>query len=184
MKRWYERRRWIYWGLALLIAADLFFYLGWVRGVAQRIQVDPTMLVSLESEVAERAAEVERLRRVQTQAPTAAPKLDAFARERLWNEAVGYSRTVAELTEAAKNSGARVSATQYRESPLKERPEMLQLQLSTSVEGSYASLLRFMEELERSPHFYLVQDLNVASERGGEVKLEMTVVTYFRRGTA
>ncbi|MGH9812869.1 MAG: hypothetical protein ACRD4T_07005, partial [Candidatus Acidiferrales bacterium] len=74
--------------------------------------------------------------------------------------------------------------TQYRESQFKERPEMLQLQINTSVEGSYANLLRFMEELERSPHFFLVQDLNVASQRGGEVKLEMTLLTYFRRGTA
>jgi len=184
MKRWYAHRRWIYWGLVLLIVADVVVYVGWGRGLAERIQVDQSALASLEGEVAQRAAEVERLRRVREQAPAAAPKLDAFARDRFWNQTEGYSRTLAELTEAAKSSGVRVSATQYRESLLKERPEMLRVQLSTSVEGGYASLLLFMEELERSPHFYLVQDLNVATERGGEVKLEMTLVTYFRRGTA
>ena len=184
MKRWHAHRRWVYWGLVLLIAADIAVYIGWLRGLAQRVQVDPATLESVESEVAQRSAEVARLRRVREQAPTAAPRLDAFARERFWSEAEGYSRTLAELTETAKSAGVRISGTQYRESQFKERPEMLQLQLNTSVEGSYANLLRFMEELERSPHFYLVQDLNVASQRGGEVKLEMTLVTYFRRGTA
>lgn len=184
MTRWYAHRRWIYWGLALLIVADVFVYFGWVRDLAQRIQVDAAALASVETEVEQRGAEVARLRRVREQAPAAAPKLDAFARERFWDTSAGYSRTLAELTEAAKGSGARVSATQYRESKLKERPEMLQVQLSASVEGSYVNLLRFMEELERSPRFYLVRDLNVASERGGEVKLEMTLVTYFRRGPA
>ncbi|MGH9788218.1 MAG: GspMb/PilO family protein [Candidatus Acidiferrales bacterium] len=184
MKGWYMRRRWIYWGLVVLMAAEVAAYVGWVRGLAERIEVDPATLMSFESEVTQRAAEVQRLRRVREQAPTAAPKLDAFAAERFWDEKEGYSRTLAELTEAARSSGVRVSATQYRENQLKERPEMLGVQLTTSVEGSYANLLRFMEELERSPHFYLVRDLNVATQRGGEVKLEMSLVTYFRRGAA
>jgi len=184
MKRWYARRRWVYWGLVLLIAADVAVYVGWVRGLAQRTLVDPATLAALETEVGERAAEVARLHRVRQQAPTAAPKLDAFARERFWSQAEGYSRTLAELSETAKSAGVRVSGTQYRESQFKERPEMIQLQLGASIEGSYVNLLSFMEELERSPHFYLVQDLSVASQRGGEVKLEMTLVTYFRRGAA
>ncbi|MCI0404282.1 MAG: type 4a pilus biogenesis protein PilO [Acidobacteria bacterium] len=184
MKSWYGRRRWIYWGLALLIAADIAIYIGWLRGLAERIQVDPSTLANLESEVGQRTAEVERLRRVQAQAPTAAPKLDAFARERFWNGAVGYSRTVAELTETAKSAGVRVSGTQYNESQSKERPEMLELRLNASVEGSYANLLRFMQELERSPRFYLVQDLSVGSTRGGQVRVDMTVLTYFRKGAA
>lgn len=184
MKRGYTYRRWVYWGLVLLIVADIAVYIGWLRGLAQRTLVDPATLASLESEVGQRAAEVERLRRVRQQAPTAAPRLDAFARERFWSEAEGYSRTLAELTDTAKSAGVRISGTQYRESQFKERPEMAQLQINTSVEGSYSNLLRFMEELERSQHFFLVQDLNVASQRGGDVKLEMTLVTYFRRGTA
>ena len=132
MKRWHAHRRWVYWGLVLLIAADIAVYVGWLRGLAQRVQVDPATLESVESEVAQRSAEVARLRRVREQAPTAAPRLDAFARERFWSEAEGYSRTLAELTETAKSAGVRISGTQYRESQFKERPEMLQLQINTS----------------------------------------------------
>jgi Tfp pilus assembly protein PilO len=182
--RAYAHRRWIYWALALLIAADIAVYVGWVRGLAGRIQVDPATLASLESEVNERAAEVERLRRVQAQAPTAAPRLDAFARERFWSESVGHSRTLAELTETARDSGVRIGSLQYNQSSLKERPEMIQVQVNTQVEGSYSNLLAFMQALERSPRFYLVQDLNVGSTRGGAVQLDMTLVTYFRRGSA
>jgi Tfp pilus assembly protein PilO len=61
---------------------------------------------------------------------------------------------------------------------------MIQLEVTTRVEGSYANLLAFMQELERSPRFFLVQDLNVGSARGGTVQLDMTLVTYFRRGPA
>lgn len=184
MVRWHERRRWIYWGLGLLIAANLVVYFGWVRGLAQRIQVDPTVLEQLEREVALRSAEVERLQRVREQAPHAAPRLDAFAHERLWSESVGFSRVAAELAEVASEAGVRIGRANYNTSQPKERPELVQVELSTSVAGNYSNLLSFMHGLERSERFYIIRDLNVGSSSGGRIRLDMSVVTYFRRGKA
>lgn len=184
MNRLYTWRRWLYWGLGALIVANAVLYVGWLRGLAQRIVVDPALIQQLEREVTERTAEVERLKRVQDAAPTAGPKLDAFARERLWGETVGYSRVLAELTETAEKASVRIGRVDYRANSLKERPEILRVDMGTSIAGSYPNLLRFLYGLEQSPRFYLIRELTVGETIGGQMRLNMTVVTYFRRGTA
>ena len=184
MSRLYHRRQWLYWGLGALILANVIVYVGWLRGLAQRIVVDPAQIEQLEREVAERTAEVERLKKVREAAPTAAPKLDTFARDRFWAETVGYSRTLAELAETASKSSVSIGHADYKATTLKERPEMVQVDIRTNIAGGYPDLLRFLQALESSPRFYLIRELNVGESRAGQMKLEMSVVTYFRRGTA
>lgn len=184
MSRLYHRRQWLYWGLGALILANVLVYVGWLRGLAQRIVVDPAQIEQLEREVVERTAEVERLKRVREAAPTAAPKLDTFARERFWGEAVGSARVAAELAETASKASVRIGHADYKANALKERPEMVQVDIRTTIAGGYPDLLRFLQALENTPRFYLIRELNLAESHGGKMQLEMSVVTYFRRGTA
>ncbi|HXE74153.1 MAG TPA: type 4a pilus biogenesis protein PilO [Candidatus Xenobia bacterium] len=184
MSRLYPWRRALYWGLGLVIVANVVVYVGWLRGLAQRIVVDPARVEQLEREVAERTAEVERLKKVRADAPTAAPRLDAFVRERFWGETVGSARLHAELAQTAEKTGVQIGKVNYKPSLLKERPELTELDIHTTVAGSYGDLLRFLEALESSPRFYLIRQLTVGEVRGGQMRLDMTLVTYFRRGTA
>ncbi len=184
MSRLYHRRQWLYWGLGALILANAVIYVGWLSGLAQRIVVDPAQIQSLEREVAERTAEVERLKRVREAAPTAAPRLDAFAKDRFWGETVGSARVAAELAETAGKASVRIGHADYKANQLKERPEMVQVDIRTNIAGGYSDLLRFLQALEESPRFYLIRELNVGEVRGSQMRLEMNVVTYFRRGAA
>ena len=184
MSRLYHWRQGLYWGLGLLVVANLVAYVGWLRGLAQRIVVDPAQIEQLEGEVAERTAEVERLKRVREAAPTAAPKLDAFVRERFWGETVGSARVAAELAETAGKASVQIGRAEYKTGALKERPEMVQVDIRTTIAGSYSDLLRFLEALEGSPRFYLIRELTVGETRAGQMRLEMNLVTYFRRGAA
>jgi len=184
MSRLYRWRQWLYWGLGALILANVVIYVGWLRGLAQRIVVDPTQIEQLERDVAERTAEVERLKRVREAAPTAAPKLDAFAKDRFWAEAVGSARVAGELAETAGKANVRIGHADYKANTLKERPEMVQVDIRTNIAGGYPDLLRFLQALEDSPRFYLIRELNLGEVRGGQMRLEMNIVTYLRRGAA
>lgn len=183
MNRWYARRHWIYLGLVALLLGDALVYFGWVRPdiVATRPPGDPTQVARLEQEVAARVKEVARLRRVREQAPKLRPQLDQFTAERFLPERTGFSSVAAELEEATGGTGVRLGRVSYESQAEKARPELLRVEINTSVEGGYPNLLRYLEELERSPHCYLINNLGVVGAEGGAVRVEMRLVTYFRR---
>ncbi|MFB3140133.1 MAG: hypothetical protein ACE1Z1_02975, partial [Candidatus Acidiferrales bacterium] len=61
MSYWYQRRLWVYGVLTALLLLDAVVYFGWVRNPAAVADADPAQVALLEEEVAELAAEVQRL---------------------------------------------------------------------------------------------------------------------------
>ena len=53
--------------------------------------------------------------------------------------------------------------------------------MSATVEGAYPGLVKFINGLERSQNFYLLDSLALASGMGGTgVRLNLQLRTYFR----
>ena len=181
MNRWYARRRWIYFGLVILLGVDGVVYFAWMRRPAVLSQADQAQVARLSQEVAEQAAEVARLGRVREQAPRLRPQLEQFAAEHFLTEQTGFSRVAAELEDAASQAEVRLGELSYETQVEKAQPDILRVEISTSMEGAYPNVLHYLEELERSPHFYLINELRVAGAEGGEVRLEMRLATYLRR---
>lgn len=184
MNRLYAHRREILSGLLLLLLVDVGVYFLWVRRpAAAEPETNPGELARLEEEVNQRAAEVDRLKRVRGEAPRLQPQLERFIQGHLLSERAGYSRMAADLEQAARQAGVELGRISY-EAP-EEREENLsglkRVEISTSVEGGYSDLLGYLRVLEASPRLYLINELNLASARRGRVRLEMRVVTYMRR---
>lgn len=182
MNRLYARRHWIYGLLATLLVLDAGVYFGWIRSSAMLGGIEPGQVAQLEELVAKQAAEVARLRRVRSQAPQLAPQLERFVTERFLPVRTGFSQVAEELEEAASPAGVRLGRVSYETEREREDPALERIAITSSVEGRYANLLRYLEELERSPHFYLIDELSVVGTQSGEVRLEMRLATYFRRG--
>lgn len=181
MNRWYARRRWILLALVALLVADAGAYFGWVRRSAAQPESDPAQVARLSREVSERAATVAHLERVREQAPRLQPQLDKFAMERFLSERRGFSRVAGDLEEAASQARVRLGRVSYQTAEEKVQPNLLRVEITTSVEGEYANLLRYLEGLERSPRLYLINQLNLDRAQRGRVRLEMQLATYFRR---
>ncbi|MBI4467307.1 MAG: hypothetical protein HY656_07770 [Acidobacteria bacterium] len=184
MNRLFAVRHGITLGLVALLALDAGAYFGWVRRPVGPFETEPAQVEHLAQEVAARAAEVARLERVRELAPGFGPRLDQFGRERFLPESTGFSAVAAELEEVAQNSGVFLGRVSYQTGVERLRPGLLRVDMATSVQGQYDELLDYLEQLERSPHFYLTSSLTLASARGGQVRLEMRLITYFRRGAA
>lgn len=184
MNAWYQRRRWMYGGLVLLFVLDALVYAAWLRQPRSDPAGDQAAITALAEEVATCAAEVSRLERVRHQAPRLRPDLKKFVEERVLAERTGSSRIASELEEAASAVGVKLSQVKYNPEVDKQQPDLTRMVITTSIEGGYGNLLRFLAALERSPHFYLVNDLAVGSMRGGQIRIEMKLVTYLRRGAA
>lgn len=182
MKRWYRRRRWIYTALVLVLAMDAAVFFGWLRGSEIAPAVALARLAKLEGEVEAREAEVARLRRVQEMLPQARPALASFLRERFPSEQAGFSAVAVALSTAARDAGVKLENVAYKTRSERQRTELVSVEVSADLQGSYSNLLRYLELLAQDPGFYLIEELAVVGTQRGGLKLQTRLVTYFRRG--
>lgn len=57
------------------------------------------------------------------------------------------------------------------------------VELDANLSGSYVSLAKFINSLERDEMFFLISDIALAGETKGPIKLQMKVETYLRTGS-
>jgi len=184
MNRWYARRRLLVIAMLAVLVADAGLYFGWVRRPVTEASADPAQVARLADEVAGLRAEVARLARVRERAPQFGPELEKFSGQRFLSARTGWSRVWAELEASAREAGVRLGRVSYKMGEERAEPELLRVEISSSVEGQYAGLLRYLDELERSPHLYLINELTLESARGTDVRLQLRLATYFRRSPA
>jgi len=184
LQYFYERRLWVYGGLALLLLLDAGLYLGWIRDASAEPEAARARVAELQREVTDSAAEVQRLTVASREAPHLGPKLKRFLEERILPERAGYSSVAADLADVAGETGVQLGNVSYKAKDEKLQSELVRIEITTGVEGSYASILRFLQAMERSPRFYLINDLTVDSARSGAIQLRVQLATYFRRSAA
>lgn len=125
------------------------------------------------------AADVEKGKKIEKHLPDVGKECDAFYQNNLLPEASGYSTLVADLGQMAKNAGVQTSGVSFKEQAVKDR-ELNEVTITAAVQGDYQGLVRLINELEHSPHFYVLDGLTLASESSGNIKLEVALRTYLR----
>jgi Tfp pilus assembly protein PilO len=56
------------------------------------------------------------------------------------------------------------------------------VQIEASFSGSYQNMMHFVNDLERTKTFFLVDSVNVGEAQGGDVKLQMKLEAYVKAG--
>jgi type IV pilus assembly protein PilO len=108
--------------------------------------------------------------------PHAQQQIDVFYQQRFPLEESAIS---ASLGKVAAEAGVRVTGVKYA---VKDAPiEGLQrVEIAADLSGDYLQLVRFINALERSKLFFLVDGVELASEQNGIVGLQIKVETYLR----
>ena len=86
-----------------------------------------------------------------------------------------------ELGKVASQTGVKISGIKYKlQDPASVglRPMEIEAELS----GDYLQLVRFINAMERDQLFFLINSVNLGSEQGGIVKLQMKLETYVKAG--
>jgi type IV pilus assembly protein PilO len=166
--------------LCLLLAVDVglaFFY--WQAGregpESKRNQRDR---LQLQAKLLK--ADVERGEKIRASLPQVGKDCDGFYRESFLPSASGYSAIVADLSDITHKAGLKTSGVSFQQKELKDHG-VTQITMKTTVEGDYPSIIQFINALERSKNFYLLDDLVLAS--GGStpgIKLNLDLRTFFR----
>jgi type IV pilus assembly protein PilO len=104
----------------------------------------------------------------------------------LAGESTSSSSITAELDEVAKKSGLQVVTVAFRQKEIPNRG-MAEMTIEATVSGNYGSVVRFVNGLQRSERFYVVDGLALVSDAqaqaaAGTIRVGLHVRTYFREG--
>lgn len=172
-------RRWVRWTLGVVLSLDLLLVLVAWRTAGGDEQAQKVELERLRQYHRRVGADVRRAEEIRQALPDVREDCDRFVREQFLEAAPGYSTVVADLGEIAGRAGLKAANVTFKQRDLANRG-VVQVEVTASVEGDYASLVRFINGLERSENFYLLDALNLASGVGGGIKLNLQLRSYFR----
>jgi hypothetical protein len=144
---------------------------------------------SLETQVVVSRQEVERQRQLtdalQRRADTLRTNrvdVDRFYKDVVGARESALTRTLQAVVQIASEPGLKAGARAIQKEPVKGAP-LVRFAITQPVEGSYAQLVAFLDELERSSHFVIVDEVRIR-EKGGEAagvaSLDVSLSAYFK----
>lgn len=165
--------------LACILALDAaLLYADW-RARSAAPQSQARQLSQLAQKEKLLSADVALGESVEKQLPGIQKDCDSFYQKYLLPNSAGYSVIVADLGRMSKDAGVETGGVTFRQAEVKDS-DLTEIGISASVQGDYQSLIRFLDALERSPRFYVLDGLTLASESKGPIKLNLSLRTYFR----
>jgi Tfp pilus assembly protein PilO len=173
-----KRNQIVRWALALVLAADLLLIaVNWRLNSSPHVQ--PAALNRLEMLEKQYRADNARLERFRSELPADEKQWDEFFTTHFHPSVAGYSAISEDLGTLSNSSGLRSDSISFRQHAPDARG-LVQVDISTAVEGDYDSLLQFLNKLEHSENFYVLDSLALASSSVGKLRLNVQLRTYFR----
>jgi Tfp pilus assembly protein PilO len=125
------------------------------------------------------AADIRRAELIRSSLPSVQTETQNFYQKDLRPAGGGYSSMSEDLGSLAKDAGLQITSTRFREHEIEKRG-VDEITISISLVGPYPSVVSFINGLERSNSFYLLDSLQLDSSAEGVLKLNLELRTYFR----
>jgi len=173
-----HRNNVIRWVLAVILLADVVLI-----GVRWRINssthVQPGDLNRLGMLEKQYRADNTRLERFRTELPADEKEWDQFFTTHFHPAGAGYSAISEDLGDLSRSAGLRSDTISFHQHTPDARG-LVEVDINTAVEGDYDSLVQFLNKLEHSENFYVLDSLALASSSQGKLRLNVQLRTYFR----
>ena len=173
-----ERNKKVRWILAVILFADAILILvGWRLNSTTHVQ--PGELNRLSMLEKQYRADNTRLERFRTELPADEKQWDEFFTTHFHPAGAGYSAISEDLGGLSRSAGLSSDAVTFHQHPADARG-LMQVDIATAVEGDYDGLVQFLNKLEHSDNFYVLDSLSLASSSVGKLRLNVQLRTYFR----
>jgi Tfp pilus assembly protein PilO len=166
------------WALAGLLALNgiLFFLL--FRAPMGSPEDREAELQRLEEQHRAATEQVRQLRQLREKVQAATRNEQQFARENFLQRSSAFSKMIENLEELASSNQLRPSDISYRLNPEDNQLAWVNVEVTLSVEGEYSDLVRFVNELEQSDLFWIIQGLEVSGDPAAGLRLNLQTETY------
>jgi type IV pilus assembly protein PilO len=167
-------RKRLWWVIAVLLALDVTCAALLLTPIAGRESLRQDEMQQLWLTL--KARQTAPWRGLDKKLPEAREEISSFYKERLPS---GYSAISTNLDQIASSTGVKVESEKYQE----KDPEvggLEPIEIQAQVSGDYLPLVKFINSLERSKLFFVVDDLRLGGQESGKVQLQIKLETYLR----
>jgi Tfp pilus assembly protein PilO len=173
-----HRKAIVRWSLLVILVLDVALA-GVNYKLDQAPHVAPGELKQLDMQEKSYRADNARLDKFRAELPADEKQWDEFFTTHFRPAGAGYSAVSEDLGQLSHSAGLRTDTiTFHQHSP--DARGLMQIDIATAVEGDYESLVSFLNKLEHSDHFYVLDSLALASSSAGKLRLNLQLRTYFR----
>jgi len=165
--------------LGIVVAADIVLAgVNWQMVAANR--TPQAELNALKRQHALMAADVTRAETIRTTLPEIEQQCDGFFKQNFRPIASGYSSVISDFGTLSRGAGLQAENLNFHQHDADKRG-VTEVDISAVVTGDYSSVVRFVNNLEHSDTFYVLDGLSLAnSGSGGLLRLNLQLRTYFR----
>lgn len=166
--------------LGLVVAADIVLAgINWQMAAATR--TPQAELNLLKRQHALMAADITRAETIRTTLPAVEQQCDNFFKQNFRPITSGYSSVISDFGSLSRGAGLQAENLNFHQHEADKRGGVTQVDISAVVDGDYSSVVRFVNNLEHSDTFYVLDGLSLAATgSGGQLKLNLQLHTYFR----
>jgi Type II secretion system (T2SS), protein M subtype b len=176
---WQSWKIWVGAALGLVLVLDLalagyLWHASFEQPQALRVQRDALAL-----QAKKLRADVDRGGKIRALLPQAGKDCDTFYQESFLDSLTGYSRIEADLGDIASKSGVKIAGYTFKQKEVKDRG-VTEIQMTMNLDADYPAIIQFINGLERSKNFYLLDGLHLTSVSTGSIRLDLDLHTFFR----
>jgi Tfp pilus assembly protein PilO len=126
-------------------------------------------------------ADIKRAKTIRENVPRDLREFDQFEKS-FPAKGAGYSDLLGDLGNLAKRAGLQTENLEFKEQGLAGRG-LTEVDVTATVNGDYPSVVRFINGLQRSEKFYILDDLTLATAAqnpAAPLRVNLHLKTYFR----
>lgn len=170
--------------LGLLLAANIAAAVLIVRpwgGSALELE---RQLASLGKEAGQRQAAIARLKRLVATSEKALQQGDRFLADYFLDRRTASATILTELGEAQKKAGLKARDHAFQLEPVEGSDTLSMMSISANYEGSYAALIDFVNLIDRSSRFLIIENLQAAPTQSAGLLASRFKINAFVREEA
>jgi|SRR5580658_5128553 Tfp pilus assembly protein PilO len=140
----------------------------------------------LQQQLTAMQARLQKTKALVTKAERARTEGDGFLAEYTTDRRTTFSSIFAELERVSEESGIQPRPVSYELDPVEGSDTLYQMSISAAYEGSYANLTKFVNLLDKSPRFLIIESLTAApqpSNAGDALSVSIKLDTFVREQT-
>lgn len=153
--------------IGTLLAANLvaaFTVFRPVGGSAEELELN---VASGRQQILQKQATIKRLQFLAAKIEQAKNKGDSFIDTYFMSRHTTSSTILDELLKAAKDSGIKPKGDAFTFEPVEGSDNLTMMTIAANYEGTYRDLLEFVNKLDRSPRFLILENLTAQPIQGG-----------------
>src|SRR5579862_2056717 len=138
---------------------------------------------SLQQQLTAMQARLERSKKLVGKADLARQEGDGFLAQYTTDRRTTFSVIFSELDHVAREAGIQPRPTSYNLEQLEGSDSLMQMTISAAYEGNYASLTKFVNLLDKSPRFLIIESLMAAPQQtntGDVLSVSIKLDTFVR----